>query len=213
MTLLIILACGAGLLILAQDRQLDTPVLLGLSLAIAALLWQHLAGVGATTAARIFAAGVATGGITATLIIGVSALEKSGTAGETAPMATPTRQVWRMIGAGLLIVILVGAPSIGLGPLLEAAMVLLVGGAVVCLLADRLQRATTGLVVLLFGFQLLYLAVVARVSILELLVLDSLPIIAALLVAAFRETLAALPATGWTQISPDPDFDMEEPLS
>jgi hypothetical protein len=209
---LIVLACGIGLLVLVQDRRVELPVLIGLSLASAASVWQQLAGAGVDTAAQVLAAGVATGGITATLIISLSGLEQGAPADGVVAKPQLARQVWRLIGAGLLIVILVGAPAIGLGPLLEAAMLLLAGGMVVCLLADRLQRATAGLVVLLFGFHLLYLAMVSRMSILELLVLDSLPIVATLVVASFRETLAALPATGWTQISPDPDFDMEEPL-
>ncbi len=210
-SLLIILACGIGMLILVQDHRIDLPVLLGLSLGYAALIWQHFSGVGG--AAWIIASGAATGGITATLMVSVSALAHDGATIGPVRMAQPSRQVWRMIGAALLIVILVGAPPIGLGTLLEAAVLLLAGGTVVSLMTDRLQRATAGLVILIFGFHLLYLAMVSRVSILELLVLDSLPICAALVVAGFPEVSSSLPDTDWTQISPDPDFDVKEPLS
>jgi hypothetical protein len=206
----IILAFGTGLLVLVPNRRIQTPVLLGLSLGCATVIWQHFVRSGSPGAAPILAASAGTGGFTATLIASIGL---SGHDGDTAkPALVPwlPREVWRLIGLALLIAIFGGSTGRGLFPLFQAAVLLLAGGALICWLADSLRRATGGLVVLTLGLHLLYLAMVSRVSILEILLLDSLPIVVALVVASFQASLTPLqPASyAWTTI----DTDIQEPF-
>lgn len=208
-SLLIILACGTGLLILVQGRWVELLGLIGLSLACAALIWQQIAQTAAADAAMIVAASAAVGGVTATLIVGIHLLRYSGAA---ALEPQPNLQVWRLMGAALLIVLLVAAPPLEIAPMLEAALLLLVGGTVICLTLDRQQRAGGGLVILLLGFHLLYLAMTSRISILELLLLDSLPIGAVLVLASLPAARDDQSSSGWTQIPVEPELDSKEPF-
>ena len=156
-SLLIILACGTGLLILVQDRWVELLGLIGLEPGMRrADLAADRRKLRLPTSAHDCCGRCRD-------------RRYYGDADRRHPFAQalrrqpslewqPNLQVWRLLGAALLIMILVAAPPLGIAPMLEAAYLLLVGGTVICLTLDRQQRAGGGLVILLLGFHLLYLA-------------------------------------------------------
>ena len=210
MILLVMLAFGASLLVMIDDRRVELPALLGVTLVFAMLIWRQLAPAASPWAAEILGAGAAVGGITATLIIAAGLPSRE--PGDTGPgsLLPGPLLIQKLIGVALVIAGLAGAFLLGQTSAVGATILLLATGTAICLIADNPRRVAIGCVLLLFGMHLLYLAPGSRVGILETLLLDSLPSGVTLVIAAFGTVhTAPRPASRiWTAVLPD----IEEPL-
>jgi hypothetical protein len=203
--LLVMLSLGACVIVLIDDRRIDVPALLGVTLILATLIWLYLAPATSSASAEILGLSAAGGGITATLIIGAGFSERESGAVLPGPWL-----IKRLVGTMLVLVSLAGALFARPAPVAGAAL-LLGTGIAVCIMAGDLRRAAIGLVLVLFGMHLLYLALLSGVNVLETLLLDSLPGGVTLVLAALGTVhTAPRPASRiWTAILPDG----EEPLS
>ena len=209
MILLIMLSLGACMIVLIDDRRIDLPALLGVMLIFAILIWRHLAPATPSLSADILGLSAAAGGITAMLIIGAG-FSKWGSGARPFVILPGPLLVRRLLGAVLVIVGLAGTLLGHPAPAAGAAL-LLGTGIAVCIMAGDLRRTAIGVVLVIFGMHLLYLALPSGVSVLETLLLDSLPGGVTLVIAAFGTVhTAPRPASRiWTAILPDG----EEPSS
>ncbi len=208
MILLIMLSLGACVIVSIDDRRIDLPALLGVTLIFATLIWRHLAPATPSLSADILGLSAAAGGITATLIIGAGISEREAGVRLVAVLPGPLL-IRRLLGAVLVIVGLAGTLLVHPAPAAGAAL-LLASGIAVCIVASSPRRAAIGFVLVLFGMHLLYLAPGSRVSILEMLLLDCLPGGVTLVAVTFGTVRdAPQPASRiWTAVLPD----IEEPL-
>ncbi len=209
MILLVTLSLGACLIVLIDDRRIDLPALLGVTLVFATLIWRHLATTAPSWSALLLGLSAAVGGITATLIIAAGFSERKSGVRLVAMLPGPL-PIRRLLGAVLVIVGLAGTLLVRPAPA-EGTALLLAMGIAVCVMAGSLRRAAVGLVLVIFGMHLLYLTPHSGVNVLEALLLDSLPGGVTLVAAAF-ETVRDAPKPAsriWTAVLPDG----EEPLS
>ena len=209
MILLVMLSLGACVIVLIDDRRIDVPALLGVTLILATLIWLYLAPATSSASAEILGLSAAAGGITATLIIGTGFSERGSGVG-LGPVLPGPRLIRRLIGTMLVIVSLAGTLFARPAPVAGAAL-LLGTGIAVCILAGDLRRMAISLVLVLLGMHLLCLVLRSGVNVLETLLLDSLPGGVTLVIAEFgRVRDAPRPASRiWTAVSPDG----EDPLS
>ena len=211
--LLLALGLCVGLLLLLHDRRLALALLFGVALSMVALMWSRLlqaVGPAFQAEANTLAAIEGTTAVTVILILLVTSLTSPAPKGHPPPLTGEGSHSPPSLGGkgagglgqwagGLGLVILVVLATLllprwyGVPPRAVdyAWTLLLAGGVALLCISHTLLGVGIGLMVLLFGLKLLYVALMPRLAIVDVGLVNLTTILAALIAAYLHSLLPA----------------------